>query len=82
MMLRRREFLRARIFSHVSHVITEVAGSAQVDVDVLQASLERSVKALFAVREQRVKPGKDEKILTSWNGLILRSFAETFAGLT
>jgi len=31
---------------------------------------------LFQVREQRVKPGRDEKILTSWNGLMLRSFAE------
>jgi len=31
---------------------------------------------LFKTREQRVKPGRDEKILTSWNGLMLRSFAE------
>lgn len=31
---------------------------------------------LFKAREQRVKPGRDEKILTSWNGLMLRSFAE------
>src|SRR5437660_9635689 len=31
---------------------------------------------LFKVREHRVKPGRDEKILTSWNGLMLRSFAE------
>jgi uncharacterized protein YyaL (SSP411 family) len=32
--------------------------------------------ALFEAREQRVKPGRDEKVLTSWNGLMLRSFAE------
>src|SRR5207248_1874018 len=31
---------------------------------------------LFKRREERVKPGRDEKILTSWNGLMLRSFAE------
>ncbi len=31
---------------------------------------------LFKAREQRIKPGRDEKILTSWNGLMLRSFAE------
>ncbi len=31
---------------------------------------------LFAHREQRVRPGRDEKILTAWNGLMLRSFAE------
>ncbi|HEX2172045.1 MAG TPA: thioredoxin domain-containing protein [Dehalococcoidia bacterium] len=31
---------------------------------------------LFAEREKRVKPGRDEKILAAWNGLMLRSFAE------
>ncbi len=29
-----------------------------------------------AVREQRVKPGRDEKILAGWNGLMLAAFAE------
>jgi uncharacterized protein len=27
------------------------------------------------VREERVRPGRDEKILAAWNGLMLRSFA-------
>jgi uncharacterized protein YyaL (SSP411 family) len=31
---------------------------------------------LFDRREQRVKPHRDEKILTSWNGLMLAAFAE------
>ena len=30
---------------------------------------------LFAAREGRVRPGRDEKILAAWNGLMLRSFA-------
>jgi uncharacterized protein YyaL (SSP411 family) len=30
---------------------------------------------LFAEREKRVRPGRDEKILSAWNGLMLRSFA-------
>jgi uncharacterized protein YyaL (SSP411 family) len=35
------------------------------------------VKAkLFAVRELRVKPGRDEKILTAWNGLMIGAFAQ------
>ena len=61
---------------HVSRHANEVAQAAGVDVDVLQASLERSRKTLFAIRERRIKPSRDEKILTSWNGLLLRSFAE------
>ena len=31
---------------------------------------------LFAVREERVKPFRDEKVLTAWNGLMLAAFAE------
>ena len=30
---------------------------------------------LFAVREGRVRPGRDEKVLAAWNGLVLRAFA-------
>jgi uncharacterized protein len=30
---------------------------------------------LFAARAQRTIPGRDEKVLTSWNGLMLRAFA-------
>ncbi|MDF1515033.1 MAG: thioredoxin domain-containing protein [Anaerolineae bacterium] len=33
-------------------------------------------KLLFDAREKRVKPGCDQKILTSWNGLMLATFAE------
>ena len=33
-------------------------------------------RALFTAREQRVHPGTDTKVLTGWNGLMLRSFAE------
>ena len=31
---------------------------------------------LFDVREKRIKPGRDEKVLTSWNGLMLAAFAD------
>jgi len=41
----------------------------------LQTRLETSRQKLFAVREQRVHPGKDDKILTDWNGLMIAAFA-------
>ena len=47
-----------------------------VSDDTLEETLKRCRAQLFEVREQRIKPGRDEKILTSWNGLMLRSFAE------
>ena len=38
--------------------------------------IEQAKEALLKRREQRVKPGRDEKILASWNGLMLASLAE------
>jgi uncharacterized protein YyaL (SSP411 family) len=36
---------------------------------------------LFERREQRVKPGRDEKILAEWNGLMIHALAECGAAL-
>ena len=37
--------------------------------------LDSARRKLLAVREQRVRPGRDEKILTGWNGLMIRAMA-------
>ncbi|MDQ3847880.1 MAG: thioredoxin domain-containing protein, partial [Thermoproteota archaeon] len=34
---------------------------------------------LFSVREERIKPGRDDKILTSWNGLMISGFSKGYA---
>jgi len=36
---------------------------------------------LFAAREKRIKPGRDEKILAAWNGMMISSFAEGYRAL-
>jgi len=42
----------------------------------LESKWETARAKLFARRQQRVKPGRDEKVLTDWNGLMLRAFAD------
>lgn len=42
----------------------------------LTTQLEESREKLFAYREQRVHPFKDDKVLTSWNGLMIAAFAK------
>ena len=56
--------------------LAEVAAREKVTVAELEAVLLKSRKLLFAAREKRVKPARDEKVLTAWNGLMLASFAE------
>jgi uncharacterized protein YyaL (SSP411 family) len=37
--------------------------------------LESARQKLFAAREQRVRPGRDDKVLTSWNALMIEGMA-------
>ena len=64
---------------NVTRDLQQVAASADVTVEQLAQSLARARAILFAAREERVKPARDEKILTAWNGLMLVSFAEAAA---
>ena len=61
---------------NVTHELAAVAAREKVPVAKLEAALSHGRKILFAAREQRVKPARDEKVLTAWNGLMLASFAE------
>ncbi len=42
----------------------------------LRELLARSRARLYAARAERVWPGRDEKIITSWNAMMIQSFAE------
>jgi uncharacterized protein YyaL (SSP411 family) len=64
---------------NVTRSLEEVATEANVTREQLEESLERSRLKLFEARERRIKPGRDEKILTAWNGMMLASFAEAAA---
>ncbi|SHN84781.1 hypothetical protein SAMN02745215_04278 [Desulfitobacterium chlororespirans DSM 11544] len=48
----------------------------QHSLEVLKGRLEESRKKLFAVRKERIPPHKDDKILTSWNGLMIAALAK------
>jgi hypothetical protein len=64
---------------HVTRSFENVAASANIDAIELRETIASSRQKLFAIRERRVKPDRDEKILTAWNGLMLASFSEAGA---
>ena len=56
--------------------IEQVAKSAGLKADELKQRLGPMRQALFVEREKRIKPGRDEKILAEWNGLMIHALAE------
>ena len=46
------------------------------DVEELKRIINAGKARLFNVREERIRPGRDEKSLAAWNGLMLTAFAE------
>ncbi len=49
---------------------------SQLSEEEFDALLERCRGRLLEHRERRIKPERDDKVLTAWNGLMLRAFAE------
>ena len=61
---------------NINQSLEDIATTFAVSVNHVKASLAKSRQTLFDFREKRVKPDRDEKVLTAWNGLMLASFAE------
>jgi len=53
-----------------------VARRANITEAALMATIARAKRTLAAVRDGRVRPARDEKILAAWNGLMVRAVAE------
>jgi uncharacterized protein YyaL (SSP411 family) len=60
---------------HISRPLSAVALQLGKSEDECRRLLQTARQILFAVRERRVRPGRDEKILTSWNALMIAGMA-------
>jgi uncharacterized protein len=61
---------------HLSRGLDLEAKLLGISAKVLQARIDGCQEKLMAARSRRIWPGRDEKILTSWNALMIHSFAK------
>ena len=62
---------------HVFRAMSNVAATANVDLPHAERVLNSARIKLLDLREQRVPPARDDKILTSWNAMAIRGLAIT-----
>ena len=59
----------------IVRTVDEAASQAGVDSGKCDALLQSAKAKLFAAREKRIRPSRDEKILTGWNALMIKGMA-------
>jgi hypothetical protein len=55
--------------------LADVARELGIALGAAEARLELARAKLFAARKQRIHPGRDDKVLTSWNALMIGALA-------
>ena len=60
----------------VAQPLAGIAQQLNISEEQASARLASARTKLFAARERRIRPGRDEKILGSWNGLMIAGMAK------
>jgi len=61
---------------HLKKPFSNLAENMGINENELKQKLEELRKKVFKQRENRIHPGKDDKILTDWNGLMIAALAK------
>jgi len=61
---------------NLSVALGSLAEEMEIPVDALRSRMSGARAKLYAIRSKRIWPALDDKVLTSWNGLMLGAFAE------
>ncbi len=61
---------------HLVKTPAELSAEHHISIEDVTVRLEGARSRLFAMRDRRVHPAKDDKILTDWNGLMIAALAQ------
>ncbi|MCF6149166.1 MAG: thioredoxin domain-containing protein [Candidatus Kuenenia sp.] len=61
---------------HADKPLSVAAKLENLEPDALEKLLSTCRKKLLSIREKRIKPHKDKKIITSWNGLMISALSK------
>lgn len=56
----------------------QIAKSEKLSAEALEEIIEEGKTKLLAARKKRIRPGLDDKILTSWNALMLKGYVDAY----
>jgi uncharacterized protein YyaL (SSP411 family) len=62
-----------------AHTFEETAHHFERSIEETATALAEAERTLFAARAKRLRPHLDDKVLTSWNGLMISAFAKAAA---
>ncbi|MBI4169229.1 MAG: thioredoxin domain-containing protein [Acidobacteria bacterium] len=68
-------FEGGRSILHLEKSIAEVASETRSEESDLRLRIAASRSKLLRARERRVRPGRDDKVLADWNGLLISALA-------
>ena len=63
---------------YINHKKEDLLKKFQIDEKLFEKIISESKKILFEERNKRIRPGLDDKILTSWNALMLRGYVDAY----
>ena len=69
-------FERGTTVLNVSTTIDTLADDHDLTTDAVATKLSNACDTLFAAREERTRPPRDEKILAGWNGMMISAYAD------
>jgi uncharacterized protein YyaL (SSP411 family) len=61
--------------------LSNLAEQLNIEESALQADIQKAKSILLDLRKKRESPGLDDKVLTSWNALLLSAFTDAYRSL-